>query len=134
MKNPLYISVGLFLAACCLPALEWKQKDGMDVMLGLRALAVGWSGIFAGVLAWYANPIWGIGLFFGALRKRAPAIVIGFLAILIALTLFNDLDRELPADEGNVNKTSIQRLLPGAYVWLLSLAAAPIGAAFRKPG
>src|SRR5918993_5212214 len=99
MKNPL-------------PALELKPNDNA---FGLRILVVGWSGIFAGVLAWYANPVWMLGLLFGTLRKRMPAILCGVLSLPIAVTVFSDLGRELPGDEANVTKTAIVRLLPGGY-------------------
>lgn len=62
MQSPVLVSVALYVAACCLPALEFRNTTNADdVMWGLRALAVGWSGIFAGVMAWYANPFWLLG-------------------------------------------------------------------------
>jgi hypothetical protein len=127
--NPLFIPIVFFVFACCLPALEFK---GSDAAFGLRILVIGWSGLFAGVLAWYANPLWVLGLLFGALRKRIPAVLCGLLSLPIAMTVFSDLGRELPGDEGNVTKTAIVRLLPGGYVWLLSLVSLPLAALFRK--
>jgi hypothetical protein len=70
MKRGLVVSLALFAKACCLPALEFRISNGPnDVMWGARALVVGWSGIFAGVMAWYANPMWLLGLLLWALRK-----------------------------------------------------------------
>ncbi len=51
-RRPLCRSV----TACCLPALEFRNtRSPHDVMWGANAHATGWSGIFAGVFAWYAN-------------------------------------------------------------------------------
>jgi len=40
--------------------------------------------LFAGVLPWYANPLWVLGLVFGALRKRIPAVLCGILSLPMA--------------------------------------------------
>ena len=129
-KNPLLVPLGLFVLACCLPALQMAK--GNEVSFGVHALGMGWLGLFAGVFGWYANPLWGLGVFFSALRKRVPAILFSVLALPIALTVFNDIGRELPGDEGNVTKTAIVRLLPGAYLWLVSLITLPFAAYLRK--
>jgi hypothetical protein len=99
---------------------------------GIHTLAIGWLGIFAGVFAWYANPLWALGLICSAFRKRIPAMIFGVLALPIALTVFTDIGRQIPADEGNATKTAIVRLLPGAYLWLASLVALPFAAFLRK--
>ncbi len=129
-KNPLLAPLALFVLACCLPALQMAK--GNEVNFGIHALAMGWLGLFAGVFAWYANPLWALGVIFSAFRKRIPAILFGVLAIPIALTVFSDIGRELPGDEGNVTKTAIVRLLPGAYLWLASVVSLPLAAFFRK--
>jgi hypothetical protein len=123
----------LYAVACCLPALEFKNiYKPNDIMLGFRALAVGWSGIFAGVLAWYANPFWLLGLILALLRKPILATAAGVVAVAIALTTFSIIGRELPGDEGGVTKTTVIRLLPGCYVWMASLVALPLAAMFQK--
>ena len=129
MKRGLYCSLTLFIVACCLPALEWhKAGQPNDMMYGLRALTVGWSGIFAGVIAWYANPVWVFGLFFGALRKPVLAAISGVIALAIALMTFTYVGLELPGDEGGVTKTAIVRLLPGFYCWIGSMVAMIVAA------
>ncbi|MFO0983624.1 MAG: hypothetical protein U1E76_18165 [Planctomycetota bacterium] len=134
MKILLIASLVLFVIACSLPVLELKQSNGTrDVMLGLRALAVGWSGVFAGVLAWYANPVWLIGVIMGGLRKPIAVAVSGIVALAIASTTFSLIGRELPADEGNVTKMTVIRILPGCYVWLASIAVLPLAALFCRP-
>ena len=122
MKRAPLISMGLFSVACCLPALEWhKAGTPNDVMFGARALVVGWSGIFAGVFAWFANPVWAAGFLFALLGKPKIAALFSVVAMMIALTTFTLIGLELPGDEGGVTKTSIIRLLPGFYVWLASI-------------
>lgn len=133
--NPVLIaSVVLFVLGCALPALEFKQSGGRpnDVMFGLRALAVGWSGLFAAIFAWYANPVWFFGAILMALRKPIPATVLGVIAVAIACATFSVIGRELPGDEGNVTKMTVIKLLPGCYVWLASLVLLPLAAFFSR--
>src|SRR5262249_21146783 len=119
---------------CCLPVLEFKNSNKPnDVMWGFNALAVGWSGIFAGVVAWYANFFWGLGLMFGFLRKPIFGAVAGVIAIGLGLMTFTYIGQELPADEGNVTRTAIIRILPGCYVWLASLVVLLIAVLLQKP-
>jgi hypothetical protein len=129
----LLASIALFLLACGMPALEFKKSNGAtDVMLGLRALVVGWSGIFAAVTAWYANPFWLLGVTLAHFRKPVFAALAGILAIAIASAVFSIVGRELPGDEGNVTKTTVVKLLPGCYLWLASLVLLPLAALLQK--
>ena len=133
MRIGLLISLGLFVAACCLPALEWKNSSRPnDIMFGLRALAVGWSGIFAEVFAWYANPFWFLGMILLLFRKPGLAALMGIIALAISANTFAVIGRELPGDEGNVTKTTIIGVLPGCYVWMASLATLPLAALLQK--
>jgi hypothetical protein len=133
MKIVLFTSLFLFLVACCLPAVMFKSNTGViDVMLGLRALVVGWSGIFAGVIAWYANLFWLLGGVLTWLRKPLPGILLGLIAIAIAYSTFALVGRELPGDEGNVTRNTVVKLLPGCYVWMASLVLLPIAALIQK--
>jgi len=119
------VSLVLFVAACCMPALDWR-KDG--VMYGYSVLAVGWSGIFAGVLAWYANPLLAFAMGFSFMKQPKTAAVFGLLSLGLALTTYLWIGRELPGDEGGVTKTAILKLLPGCYVWFASIAVIPLAA------
>lgn len=137
MNKVLIGSLVLYVIACCLPALEFKNSGSAvatDVMLGLRALAVGWSGIFAGVFAWYANPAGLVSLILMVLRKPAPSLVFAVIAIALASTTFLLIGRELPGDEGGVTKTTVVKLLPGFYVWMASIVAVPVAAWFPRGG
>lgn len=102
-------------------------------MLGLRAFAVGWSGILAGVFGWYANPMWALAALLAFFGRRLPAAGAGVIAVFIGCTTFGIIGRELPADEGNVVKTQVIRLLPGFYVWIASLMVVPLGALVARP-
>ena len=125
----------VFVVACCLPALEFKNSSAQnDIMLGLRALAIGWSGFFAGILSWYANPLWLVAIVFSLMRKPTLSLCFGALAVIVAFTTFKILGRELPADEGNVTKMTVIKILPGCYVWLASLAITPLGALMQRLG
>jgi len=121
-------SVILFAIACALPALDFNK----DIMSGINVLAVGWSGIFTGVVAWYANPIWLLGLILAFAGKPKLAAIAGVIAFLIGCTTFTLFGRELPADEGNVNHMTLMRTLVGCYVRLASLATLPL-VLFFKP-
>ena len=128
------LSILLFVAACCLPALEFRSVEtgAPDVMFGARALVVGWSGIFAVVMGWYANPFWLVGVILAAFKKPTMSAAAGLIALAISCSVFFDLGRELPGDEGNVTHTRIARVLPGCYVWMASMAVLPILAFVRK--
>jgi len=128
----LALSIALFAAACLLPALEFQQSHGTDVQWGANILAVGWSGIFAGVLAWYANPFWVLGLVLGLRGKPKPAAIAGLVALAIGCSTFTLFGKVLPADEGNVNHMTLVRTLAGCYCWLASLATLPLVAIFPK--
>ncbi|HLK65148.1 MAG TPA: hypothetical protein VKU19_17015 [Bryobacteraceae bacterium] len=131
MKIGLLVSIALFVLACALPALEfWHSQGPHTTMWGAQVLAVGWSGFFAGVLGWFANPFWLAGLIFGFFRKPIPTAAMGVVAIAIACTTFGVVGRELPGDEGDVTKQAIVRLLPGYYAWLASMAALPVSSIF----
>src|SRR5260370_24726899 len=111
MKSALVVSLLLFVTACSLPALEFNNsKSPHDVMWGANALGVGWSGIFAGVFAWYANLFWLIGMILGIRRKPKPAVVVGVIAVAIACSTFAVIGQHFPADEGKT--THITLLLP----------------------
>jgi len=135
VKISLPISLGLFVIACCLPALEFKHSAGPNtIMWGLNALAVGWSGIFAGVFAWYANPFWLLGVILGVARKPVAASICGVIAFAIGLSTFALLGRELPGDEGNFTRITVVRFLPGCYVWMASFASLALSAFASKRG
>jgi hypothetical protein len=133
MKIVLIVSAVLFTIACCLPALEFtKTQNARDVLSGINVLAVGWSGIFAGVIGWYANPVWFAGLLLAFVGKPRIGAIVGLAALAIGCTTFTLFGKSLPADEGGVNQMALTRTLAGCYVWLASLAALPLVLFFPK--
>ncbi len=129
-KTAVLASVALFAIACATPALRFHHSGGrIEENLGLHVLAIGWTGIFAGIFAWCANPLWVLGVIAGFLgAKRLPVIILGVLALAIAATTFPIVGQELPGDEGNVTRMTVVRLLPGCYIWMASLALLPVAA------
>jgi len=118
VRFAIVISVVLFVAACAVPALEFKRSWGPpEVWRGWEILAFGWSGLFALMLGWLANPVWIASLF----RPR-----VGWIAMAIAATIVIDMHRTLPGDEGGVTTQVISRLLPGFYLWMASLLTLPL--------
>ncbi len=128
MKFAVPASLVLFVIACWLPALSWR--DG-TIMTGLHALAVGWSGIFAGVVPWYANLLWVLSMLAMFLR-RPLGVSIGFMAVGLALSTLFYIGHEVPGDEGGVTKTAITHVLPGCYCWIASVAIPPFAALAQK--
>lgn len=100
-------------------------------MVGINVLGVGWSGIFAGVFGWYANPVAVLALGAGFFGKPKWAAIARLVALLIGCTTFNMFGRDLPADEGGVNQMMLSRTLAGCYVWLASLAVLPVLVFFK---
>lgn len=126
-------SIGCYVLACCLPALEWTYSNKPpEAELGIHSLAIGWLGILAGVVSWYANPFWLTSVILLTFRKWGLAIGFGALSCVLALSTFLYVGDKLPGDEGGVTTAIITRLLPGAYVWLASLIIVPIGAAVAR--
>jgi len=121
-RNVVFVgaSVLCFAAACALPCLEMSQKSD-PVWYGLRILVLGWMGILVGQFAWLANPLWAFGLVAVAFRKWTLALVMLGLSLLFALNTLLLFGISLPADEGNVNHTSLVRLRIGFYLWLASI-------------
>jgi hypothetical protein len=115
------VSLLLFLLACVTPCLEMSQKSD-PVWYGLRILVLGWMGFLAGQFAWYANPLWLIGLCLLAFRKWSAAAIFSGLSLLFALNTLLMFVMPLPADESKVNTTSLMGLRIGFYFWMASLA------------
>jgi hypothetical protein len=125
MKILCVVSIVLFVVACCVPALEFTKSGTKDILSGGNVLGVGWSGIFAGVFAWYANPIWLLALIMGLIGKPKIAAIAGIAALLIGLTTFTLFGESLPADVGGTNQMMMTRTLVGCYILLASLASMP---------
>lgn len=133
-RNHLFIglSVLLFLLACATPCLEMSQKSD-PTWYGLRILVLGWMGVLVGQFAWLANPLWLLGLITFALRKWRVALIALGASLLFAANTLLLFVMPLPADESNINHTSLVRLRIGFYLWLASIAVLFGRALVMKP-
>lgn len=122
-RNYLFVGVSLllFVMACATPCLEMSQKSD-PVWYGLRILVLGWMGFLAGQFAWFANPLWLIGVVAFAFRKWSVALISLGLALFFALNTLLLFVMPLPADESKINNTSLVRLRIGFYLWLAGMA------------
>jgi len=120
----------VFLIACAAPALEFRDTNtaAPNVMQGFQVLLMGWLGVFAGQLAWFANPLFATGLLLLSLRRRTAALVCGTVAVLVAGDTFVLFSQQLPANEGDVGKLILQHLKAGFYLWAAALVLLPLGA------
>jgi hypothetical protein len=136
--------LALFLVACAAPALEFLDTNAksLNVMQGFQILLMGWMGVFVGQLAWFANPLFALGLLLLSLRRRTAALVCGTGAMLAAGDTFVLFSQQLPANEGGVGKLILQHLRAGFYFWAAALVLLPLGAlilrhrteSLQKPG
>jgi hypothetical protein len=120
-------SLILYLIACALPAL-YLAGDRTQTMRGVEVLALGWQGLLIGQFAWFANGPWLISLFLVWFRRPLTAAVLAFLAFALAQDTWRLFGQEIPADEGGVNQFYLERLGPGAYLWMASIALVVVGA------
>lgn len=120
----------LFGVACAAPALEFLDTNAssLNVMQGFQILLMGWMGVFVGQLAWFANPLFALGLLLLSLRRRTAALVSGAVAVLVACDTFVLFSQQLPANEGDVGKLILQHLKAGFYLWAAALVLLPLGA------
>ncbi|MFN8442824.1 MAG: hypothetical protein U0175_18755 [Caldilineaceae bacterium] len=118
------LTILLFILACAVPALEFRHycsdpaNYDMVTWEGLRALALGWMGLFVGMIGWYANPFWLFGMLAYLFNFRWVARILLFIALVLALTSFMLIDTSVPADEANVCKLMLETPLIGFYLWL----------------
>jgi len=105
------------------------QVGGGRVIMGYEVALFGGFGIFSGVMGWFANPFFWLGVLFlacGSIRTGSSLAVVGLLLALTTLLLKN-----LVVDESG-SWRPITGHGPGFYVWLASyIALAATGLSFR---
>jgi len=106
--------VALWAISLALPALV---VEGAGVLTGWDVLRVGWQGIGVKLLAWYANPLFAIGVVAFAGRFFGFAGVVSGFGLVLALTSFAA--REIAAGSGFPLPTLT--LKAGFFIWLTSL-------------
>jgi hypothetical protein len=130
------MAVLLYLAACAVPALQFEQIEnaarGPTIMKGYEAALLGWQALFAGNFGWLANLPFAIGLVFVLTGSWRPAAVCCGIALLLALDSLLLMGDRIKADESGLNHMVLNRLHPGFYLWVASIAAALIGSIWRR--
>ena len=106
--------VAIWAISLVLPALA---VEGAGVLTGWDVLKVGWQGIGVKLLAWYANPLFAIGVVAFAGRFFGFAGVVSGFGLVLALTSFAA--REIAAGSGFPLPTLT--LKAGFFIWLTSL-------------
>ena len=106
--------VVIWAISLALPALA---VEGAGVLNGWDVLKVGWQGIGVKLLAWYANPLFFIGVVAFAGRFFGFAGVVSGFGLVLALTSFAA--REIAAESGF--PLPALTLKVGFFVWLASL-------------
>lgn len=119
------LSVLLFVISLALDGFYLETKDPRAWSPCIWLLLFGWMGLFAGMVAWLANPV----LFFAwicmAVRPlRWGALAAALLALLLALTFL--LHTSIITDEGG-GRANITGYGLGYWFWLASMIVALLG-------
>ena len=138
---------GLFVTACATPALVLRGPGEAPphvpteyVVTGLDSLVNGWVAPWAGVplLAWYANPLWLVGLVLVARGAHRAARYVLATALVLASTTLLLFWQGLPSEAVASGATShLERPLVGFFLWvgamLVPLLAATVERGPRLP-
>ncbi|MGC4016245.1 MAG: hypothetical protein QM755_17240 [Luteolibacter sp.] len=119
------ITLGIFGLACALPAYHLQNGDRW---LGAQVLLMGWMGLFFGQLGWCANLLYFPAIITLLCRCWKITTILAGLAFLIGLHSFALANREIPLDEGGVNKTTVAAIGAAPAVWLASIVVLGGGA------
>lgn len=105
----------VWLLSLALPAVDVR---GGPTFSGLDLLLRGWEGASRGVFAWFANPLFIVGLVLALARRERAGLVVSALALVLGLSSF-----AAEAVLRRVQPVPDLTLLAGFYVWLAALAA-----------
>ena len=127
------VSIVLFLISLAMPALrkvgvaDPRPTDPANIEHGILLLALGWTGIFAGFVSWFANPLYLIGMTLYLRRSRKPPRALFTIALFFALSILLRVGVSFQSDTSG-GGYSVIVLLAGFWVWTASLAVAALGA------
>lgn len=132
MKNlPIFVSLLLFALSLANPAFYFiksfpssgSSAGSPAVWDGITVLLVGWLGLFFSQFGWFANPLYGLSLYFVWTGRWRSAIVSSGIAIVIAASNTVLLFRQtLWGDEAGVAKLNLHHLERGYYFWAIALS------------
>lgn len=115
------LSVACFLLSLAMPAFRFTPDDpwfkfssANDYWPGILVLLLGWIGIFEGVIAWLANPLWVMALLQIGTHKYRLSTTTSVMAICCAVSAF--FITQVPNE-----KRPFYSLGIGFYVWLVSI-------------
>jgi hypothetical protein len=120
------ISLMLFVLSLYLDAARFTENPGtanaqLITHSGFVMFFMALFGPFYGNFAFFANPLLLVGwLMISAQKYRGAAITL-FIAFLFTLQTHSLHSQRIYEDEGGVNFSYMTHLLPGWYVWLLSI-------------
>lgn len=125
-------SLFLFLAACTLPCLEFRN-GAIEIYYGYSILLQGWIAVLVGQIAWLANPAWLASMAFFIFRRWTLSLIFSALSLIFAAGSFLIYRSEivvLPDTPGR--RLELGSLRIGFYVWLTSLIVIGAGAFYEK--
>jgi len=125
-------SLFLYLAACTLPCLEFRNGT-IEIYYGYSILLQGWIAVLVGQIAWLANPAWLASMAFFIFRRWTLSLIFSALSLIFAAATFFIYRRELIilGDTPGRN-VELGSLRIGFYVWLTSLIVIGAGALYEK--
>jgi hypothetical protein len=109
------VIAAIYIVACCCRALRLDHyypgsdtPQSSETWSGSTALFLGWLGILFGSVAWLANFVLGLTLFFLLFGLRWASLSCSALTLLLSLDLFPLFSAKIPADEGGVGQAILQ--------------------------
>jgi hypothetical protein len=138
----LRISLLLYVIACCSPALELTLTTTRqnltpvthETLWGVQLLLRGFMGIFFGIIAWFANPLWAVALLLVSFKWVKTALAVSLVSLVIAFTTFLAIGKDLAVWESDIYHQRLSALLPGCFLWMASLAVVPLACWLRITG
>jgi len=138
----LRISLLLYVIACCSPALELTLTTTRqnltpvthETLWGVQLLLRGFMGIFFGIIAWFANPLWAVALLLVSFKWVKTALAVSLGSLVIAFTTFLAIGKDLAVWESDIYHQRLSALLPGCFLWMASLAVVPLACWLRITG
>jgi len=120
------ISIALFIIALCLPSASFLQDPGTPSAyvfkrVGLTMLLMSLLGPLQGNFAFCANPLLLVGWLMISAQKYRGAAISLFIAFLFTLQTSSMRSHAVMEDEAGVNYSYMVHLLPGWFVWVLSI-------------